>query len=234
MEFPSKKTEQSKQTIRSQFANWGVAEEQLHLMARAQTPETALFEANLTQSLVEAPAKDATDRIEIVRTQLLSLAVDRREIATVQHLLESGVFPDFSAFVQPTAHHPIRSENWTQKLISASENDQYIPPLARAVAWRDVELARTLLVAGADPNTGFHCYSDPTAMPPWSRFHGCCGTVVQLAMKLEDEEVVELLWEFGADGGMAWPVMKEHRCKAWDRQSWVRMQASSMGRKVGG
>lgn len=205
LKFPKKYQGPS---IEEQFAGWGVHLEDLK---SRMTPGP---------NIKEAECEAATDSTS--STELLSLAVHRHNFEMVKRLLADGVHPDFLDSIHPTAHHSRPGHVcW---FVSSEERDKYVPPLIRAVAWRNLELARTLLLAGANANVGFHVYSDPTMLSAYSSaFSECCGRPVQLAMVLEHEEMVDLLLEFGADIDLAQPVLRDYQCAAFSRSSWIKM-----------
>jgi hypothetical protein len=77
---------------------------------------------------------------------------------------------------------------------------EFTPALVRAALIHDINFARILLSNGANPNLGFH------------GIHNCmrsalsCGKIVQLAMDPRFLKMSQLLLEYGADIGLAFPV----------------------------
>jgi serum/glucocorticoid-regulated kinase 2 len=147
-----------------------------------------------------------TDRV--ASTRALGLAVARRDIAMARLLLANGVWCDFEETDRPPPQHPLDNGCYFRDL---SEAEEFVSPLVRAVKQGDVDLARLLLSHGADANVGYHNLSWNLVEMNQGReqIMFSCGRVVELAMELRQQELVQLLLAGGADIGLVqhvWPV----------------------------
>jgi serum/glucocorticoid-regulated kinase 2 len=97
----------------------------------------------------------------------------------------------------------------------ASEPDEYIPPLVRAILSGDVGLVQLLLAHGVDANIVYHDMSSflPGVHDIFQQFYIGCGRPIQLAMELGHRDMVQLLLADGADIDLAQPVWQHHCCE---------------------
>jgi len=165
-----------------------------------------------------------TDRV--ASTRALGLAVDRRDIAMVRLLLENSVRCDFEDADRPPPQHPLDNGCYFRDL---SEPEEFISPLVRAVKQRNVDLTRLLLSHGADANVGYHNLSWNLLEMNQGReqIMFSCGRVVELAMELRQEELVQLLLAAGADIALVQPVwpVPGHDCQLVPRIVYQRVTA---------
>ncbi|KAK7964080.1 hypothetical protein PG988_011054 [Apiospora saccharicola] len=154
------------------------------------------------------------------------LAAGGGDVAVAQALLEGGALCDFEAGdVHSPPLQGWRECEVGIGHSSTLEPRDFAVPLLRAIRSGNVELVRLLLEHGADTNNGFHGVkgrddpddsekdgyeedegsgedsgpADPTpTLPPYGmhRFHFHSGQVVQLAMELGHDEMVDLLLEY--------------------------------------
>ncbi|KKO99894.1 AGC/AKT protein kinase [Trichoderma harzianum] len=164
------------------------------------------------QELVAILAKMA-DRVDLTRA--LGRAVDRKDTAVIGILLASGAKCDFEDYDRPPppsggCHFP-----------DVPDNEDYMPPLVRAVRLGNMELVRLLLAHGADVNVGYH------------DFHGerrslfidvTCGRVIEAAMELGHRDMVELFLEMGADIHLPQPTWQFHDCWMIARSVYLRVR----------
>ncbi|KAL7780984.1 hypothetical protein V8C43DRAFT_299237 [Trichoderma afarasin] len=164
------------------------------------------------QELVAILAKMA-DRVDLTRA--LGRAVDRKDIAVINILLASGAKCDFEDSDRPPP--PSRGCYFPD----VPDNEDYMPPLVRAVRLDNMELVRLLLAHGADVNVGYH------------DFHGerrflfidvTCGRVIEAAMELGHRDMVELFLEMGADIHLPQPTWQFHNCWMIARSVYLRVR----------
>ncbi|RFU73429.1 serine threonine- kinase tel1 [Trichoderma arundinaceum] len=180
---------------------------------------TAVREEN--QELVKILVQK-TDRVPC--TKALGLAVEKSNISIVQILLANGVKCDFEDSDQPPHIIP-GDDNWdtTAAFMDTTEQEEYIPPLVRAVCLGNVNLVRLLLAHGADVNIGYHNMYMP--LPGILSIHMLCGRPIQLAMELGHQDVVRLLLDYGADINLAQPVWQHHNCGMIPRMVYLQITA---------
>lgn len=165
-----------------------------------------------------------TDRV--ASTRALGLAVDRRDIAIARLLLANGVRCDFEDADRPPPQHPLDNGCYFRDL---SEAKEFVSPLVRAVKQGDVELARLPLSHGADANVGYHNLSWNLVEMNQGRgqIMFSCGRVVELAMELRQQKLVQLLLAGGADIGLVQPVwpVPGHDCQLVPKVVYQRVTA---------
>lgn len=163
-----------------------------------------------------------TDRV--AGTRALGLAVDRRDAAIVKEMLTNGVCCDFEESDRPS---PRPSYYTGCEFYDASDPEGFLAPLVRAVKHGDIELARLLLLHGANANVGYHDlrWRLPSIFREGESVGFSCGRVVQLGMQLEHLQIVQLLLRSGADIDLEQPVwdVAEHRCHAVPRAVYQRV-----------
>lgn len=169
----------------------------------------ALTRAVVTQDrkLIELLLQRRPGRVDLTRA--LGRAVDQRDGALVQLLLANGARCDFEEGDRPLPFNPGADGGCCFDVVSLEE--EFIPPLVRAVKTGDVSLVRLLLRNGANANVGYHGLH-ASLMLKHIKFG--CGRVIQLAMELRRHESIKLLLAAGADIGLAQPVWRVpgHRC----------------------
>ncbi|PQE18134.1 Serine threonine- kinase gad8 protein [Rutstroemia sp. NJR-2017a BBW] len=151
-------------------------------------------------------------------TRALYLAVDQQDSAIVNLLLEHGVSCDFIEGDRPP---PIDYEEDHWRIIMSAEAKEFIPPLVRAVFLGNTELAQVLLVNGADVNVGYHDLAHGYRKP--LKTFITCGRVIQIAMQLQSQDMVDLLLESGAEIGLPQPVWLYHECRGTPRNLYLRI-----------
>ncbi|KAF3062627.1 Serine/threonine-protein kinase gad8 [Trichoderma lentiforme] len=153
------------------------------------------------QELVAILAKMA-DRVDLTRA--LGRAVDRKDAAAINILLASGAKCDFKESDRPPP--PSRGCYFPD----VPDNEDYMPPLVRAVRLDNMELVRLLLANGADVNVGYHDLRGEHR----SRqvIDVMCGRVIEAAMELGHRDMVELFLEMGADIHLPQPTWQFHDC----------------------
>lgn len=157
-------------------------------------------------------------------TKALSLAVEQRDKAMVRMLLDGGVNCDFQDSDRPSP--PARQEDCQfldGPYHDITEPEDFIPPLVRSVKLGDLDLVKMLLAAGADANVGFHDIN--------FRFESLhrpmnCGRVLELAMALGHEEIVQLLLASEAYVDLPAPVWQHHDCTPVQRPEYLKITAS--------
>ncbi|KAL5319203.1 hypothetical protein ACEPPN_012252 [Leptodophora sp. 'Broadleaf-Isolate-01'] len=162
---------------------------------------------------------EKTDRIP--STKALSLAVSRQDAAIVKILLANGVNCDFKDSDRPPPPHPLDGCYFRD----ISEPEEFIPPLVRAVYVRNTDLVQLLLASGADPNVGYHDLNHPLQYDGPTEIGMACGRVVQLAMELGKQEIVQQLLDSGADVELPQPVWRFHECRPVPRIVYLRVTA---------
>ncbi|PKK51403.1 hypothetical protein CI102_3768 [Trichoderma harzianum] len=153
------------------------------------------------------------DRVDLTRA--LGRAVDRKDIAVIDILLASGAKCNFEDSDRP----PPPSRGYYLPRIP--DNEDYMPPLVRAVRLGNMELVRLLLAHGADVNVGYHglhgerqsLFIDVT-----------CGRVIEAAMELGHRDMVELFLEMGADIHLPQPTWQFHDCWMIARPVYLRVR----------
>ncbi|PNY28157.1 Serine/threonine-protein kinase gad8 [Tolypocladium capitatum] len=178
------------------------------------------------QELAEALVRK-TNRV--ASTRALGLAIDRRDITMVRLLLANGVRCDFEEADRPHPPPPRHSDCvYGCSFRNISEPEEFIPPLVRAVKQGDVDLARLMLSHGADANVGYHDLTRKLSeIHQRSEIMFSCGRVIELAMELNQQEIVQLLLASGADIGLispVWPV-PGHDCQQVPRTVYQRVTA---------
>lgn len=177
------------------------------------------------EELVQLLAQD-TNRVALTRA--LGLAVDRRDLTIIRLLLQSGAQCDFEEGDRPLPQHPLDNGCYFRDL---SEPEEFTPPLVRAVKRGHIGIVRVLLSHGADANAGYHGVNRDVAEMPgleWEPIGFSCGRVVQLAMELGYQEIVQLLLAYGADVDLVQPVwaVPGHDCGFVPRPVYQRVIAS--------
>ncbi|KAH9211031.1 protein kinase, partial [Leptodontidium sp. 2 PMI_412] len=162
---------------------------------------------------------EKTDRIP--STKALSLAASRQDAAIVKILLANGVNCDFKDSDRPPPPHPLDGCYFRD----ISEPEEFIPPLVRAVYVRNTDLVQLLLASGADPNVGYHDLNHPLQYDGPTEIGMACGRVVQLAMELGKQEIVQQLLDSGADVELPQPVWRFHECRPVPRIVYLRVTA---------
>lgn len=218
--------------IHEQLAFFGSAFDPKERLPNHFDAETTFEQKNdiLMEEIKRIMNHDPLPNDRILQTQILGGTVDRHDILLMTQLLSSGVSVDFQdsdcppdISVTPGCYgeHP------------EAKRALYVPPLVRAVGWSNLKLVKILLEAGADANVGYHGYSDPKVMLYGKAFSNSCGRVIQLAMLLQQEDIVELLLDFGADIHLAQPKRRGHQCQGFGRRSWIRITAALRERREG-
>ncbi|KAI2619551.1 protein kinase [Hypomontagnella submonticulosa] len=147
------------------------------------------------------------------------LAQDTNRVALTRALgLASGAQCDFEEGDRPLPQHPLDNGCYFRDL---SEPEEFTPPLVRAVKRGHIGIVRVLLSHGADANAGYHGLE-------WEPIGFSCGRVVQLAMELGYQEIVQLLLAYGADVDLVQPVwaVPGHDCGFVPRPVYQRVIAS--------
>lgn len=169
-----------------------------------------------------------TDRVR--STKALCQAVRLQATAIVNILLANGVKCDFEESDRP---RPLIDED-----VSGVDNGYvcgytdmkedwrsirwFIPPLIYAVKQDNGDLARLLLVNGADANIGYHGLDSETQLTR------VCGRPIQLAMELKYYDMVQLLLDFGADVCFAKPTRQSCPCAIISREEHLEVTAALM------
>jgi serum/glucocorticoid-regulated kinase 2 len=92
-------------------------------------------------------------------------------------------------------------------------------------------IVQLLIAYGADVNIGYHDLNQPLPgrrrrEPKWYKALSCpCGRVVQLAMELRFDDIVEFLLDAGAYINLKHPVWQYHECKPRSREVYLRITA---------
>ncbi|EHK49813.1 hypothetical protein TRIATDRAFT_51468, partial [Trichoderma atroviride IMI 206040] len=144
-------------------------------------------------------------------TRALGRAVDQQDRAVVELLLANGARCDFEEEDRPLPFNPGADGGCCFGVISLEE--EFIPPLVRAVKMGDVSLVRLLLRNGANANVGYH---DLYAGLMFKHIKFGCGRVIQLAMELKRHECIKLLLAAGADISLAQPVWRVPGHGCWE------------------
>ncbi|KAF2634387.1 kinase-like protein [Massarina eburnea CBS 473.64] len=170
-------------------------------------------------SMFLAKSTQKIDRVSA--TQALGLAVDRQDVPIVHALLSNGVLCDFEEWDRPPPH----TGNGCV-FIDPSDPEGFLAPLIRSVKCANTELALLLLKHGANANSGYHNVQwGLERLYPGERIHFTCGRAVQLAMELDQLEMVKLLIESGANINLEQPVwcVEGHRCDFVSRAVYQRV-----------
>jgi hypothetical protein len=128
----------------------------------------------------------------------------------VKILIANSVHCDFEESDRTAPRHP---DDIGQYFHDPSEAKEFIPPLVRAVNLGNMDPVRVLLANGADANIWYHGLSRDLRYPGTQMIQPC-GRVIQLAMELGQREMVDLLFDSGADIGLQQPVWRFHECLA--------------------
>ncbi|KAL6901143.1 hypothetical protein GGI43DRAFT_369474 [Trichoderma evansii] len=169
-----------------------------------------------------------SDRVH--STMALNQAVQQQDNAIVKILLESGVCCDFEDDDRPK---PERTRTGGMSSTPEPQDPMsFIPPLVHAVYRSNTSIARLLLESGADVNSAFHDLfpfrniRDIINRKREPRAHINCGRAIQLAMDQRDQEMVQLLLDFGADINPESPIWLYHECPQISRSDYLRITAS--------
>ncbi|KAL7913888.1 hypothetical protein GGI35DRAFT_438881 [Trichoderma velutinum] len=149
---------------------------------------------------------NVADRVDLTRA--LGRAVDRKDMASISILLASGAKCDFEDSDRPP---PPRGCHFPE----ISDNEDYMPPLVRAVKLGNMELVRLLLAQGADVNVGYHGLRGEHRS--LQVIDVTCGRVIEAAMELGHRDMVELFLEMGADIHLPQPTWQFHDCSMISR-----------------
>lgn len=164
----------------------------------------------------------STGRLDAIKA--LGRAVEQGDGAIIGILLDAGVNCDFEEADQPVPHSPDNVYfGWCNFIGSSLEPADFESPLVRAVKLHKPDIARMLLTRGADPNTAFHDLSYPLEHDIPSQAAFKCGRVVQLAANHDNEEMVQLLLDYGASIDMAMPAWHGHQCPPIPRSVYLKM-----------
>ncbi|KAL2201646.1 ribosomal protein S6 kinase alpha-2 [Sarocladium strictum] len=186
-----------------------------------------------------------TSRVLAIRT--LCLAVEQRDTLSAGSLLSHGVPSEFDE-----ADHLLGCPRTSHFDWYHGEDHSWAPkptfnlgPLVRATRHGDVAMVQLLLTYGASPNTAYHDLINlvPETHATWQDaimgnfMWNCgfvCGRVVQLAMQLGHQDVVDALLEGGADVWLPhpeWPVPR-HFCPLVPRSIYLQVtgELSARGR----
>lgn len=215
--------------------NFGAMQgERLAVSRRVLFDAVAQKKTDMVQFLV----KRTTDRV--ARTKALSLAVDRASLnddpasaenEVIEILLKDGVCCNYEEDdIRPPPANP-----YPQGLGGSTacwfndgpekEDGEFIPPIVYAVRAGNLRLVRLLISYGADVDTGYRQLRK-------TKTKFCCGRILDLAMDLGHQEIVDFLINLGAkpDLGrpsstngvncdrMSCPVFKE------DLWNWLRLR----------
>lgn len=157
------------------------------------------------------------NRVE--RTRALGRAVDRQDTAVIDILLAGGAKCDFEDFDRPPPPDGCCFPD-------VPENEDFMPPLVKAVRLGNMDLVRLLLAHGADVNVGYHDLDGEHRFPPPSQIIDVtCGRVIQEAMELGHRDMVGLFLDSGADIHLPQPVWQFHDCPMIPRAVYLRVTA---------
>jgi serum/glucocorticoid-regulated kinase 2 len=178
-------------------------------------PALVVAVEKMNLGLVEVLVKK-TNRV--LSTRALGVAVDRQEIAIINTLLLNGVSCNFEDSDRPSPPHPDNGCYFQD----TSMPEEFMAPIVRAVNLGNIDLVRLLLASGADVNTGYH---DLSRQVRWDekQISMTCGRVIQLAMELRHQEIVQLLLDSGADISLAQPIWRYHECQPVPRTVHLRV-----------
>ncbi|KAL7959632.1 hypothetical protein V8C34DRAFT_322723 [Trichoderma compactum] len=166
------------------------------------------------QELVAILAKVA-DRVDLTRA--LGRAVDLKNTAVVDILLASGAKCDFEDSDRPL---PPRGCHFPE----ISDNQDYMPPLVRAVKLGNMELVRLRLAHGADVNVGYHgLHGEHRSLQV---IDATCRKVIEAAIELGHRDIVELFLEKEADIHLPQPTWQFHDCPMIPRSVYVRVRTA--------
>lgn len=161
------------------------------------------------RKLIEFLLQRDPSRMDLTRA--LGRAVDQRDRGLVQLLLANGARCDFE---EEDRLSPFNPDPYARSWFDIKYlDDEFIPPLVRAVRIGDVSLVRLLLGNGADPNVGYHDLYGELGVK-YIKFR--CGRVIQLAMELKRHETIKLLLAADADISLAQPVWRVPRHVCWE------------------
>ncbi|EHK27181.1 uncharacterized protein TRIVIDRAFT_34258 [Trichoderma virens Gv29-8] len=177
---------------------------------------TKLLEMLIDEEMVATLTK-VVDRANLTRA--LGRAVDRQDMAIVNVLLANGATCEFEDSDRP----PPPTECYFPEVYP---EDDYMPPLVRAVKLGSMELVRLLLAQGADVNVGYHDLTGDLGFSPTSQIIDVrCGRVIQVAKELGRQDMVELFLEMGADIHLPQPTWQFHDCPMIPRAVYFRVTA---------
>ncbi|KAL4886770.1 hypothetical protein BJY04DRAFT_213524 [Aspergillus karnatakaensis] len=213
---------------------WAVEHERLDLVSLFLNHGA---DANFTISprqgpaLVKAIRKKHHEMIDLLlpktnrvsRTRALALAVELKDFNMVNNLLAHGVHPDFEATDRPLPRNPLASYDNDQCHGPRASGDlrvlDFTPPLVRAARLGNKDIAKLLLVHGADPNIAYHelggLYDRPLQSHEYVTTDHLipaafsCGRPIHIALERGHTDVVELLLDAVADVDLPhefWPV----------------------------
>jgi hypothetical protein len=142
-------------------------------------------------------------------------AVSKKDILIVNILLANSV-----KCGRPRSLHsstPWGVEDWgiSNTMEGIFELEMYTPPLVRAVDLGDLDLVRF----GAKLNVGCHGFYTDGDPYRFNDFHMSCGRPIQLAKELADQDVVEVLFDHGANIDLAQPDWRHDDCKMIPREA---------------
>ncbi|KAM0522406.1 hypothetical protein ACHAPE_001996 [Trichoderma viride] len=160
------------------------------------------------RKLIEFLSQRRPSRVDLTRA--LGRAVDQRNRGLAQLLLANGAQCDFEEEDWPLPFNPGPYAGCCFGV--ASLDEEFIPPLVRAVKIGDVSLVRLLLRNGANASIGYHDLIDDLGS---THIKFGCGRVLQLAMELKRHEAIKLLLTAGAGISLAQPVwcVPGHGCR---------------------
>jgi hypothetical protein len=166
----------------------------------------------------------AVDVERIVQTISLRNAVSKNDITTAKELLSQGAHCNFESDDSPEEHCEPRSWSGDCEFGSDYEfsSEDFMPPLVLAIVNRNEEMVELLLEYGSDVNAAYHELHDKEIPDENDKGHVVpCGTVVQLAIALENEEITRRLIDAGAD--LCFTDPPDYRCPAANRMTWHRV-----------